>query len=342
MRLLRFVVVAAAVIGAFVSASAKPADAGDDLTAPVCTIESASNYGTMYPRIDGYRDTFQMSFSATDENLEPITVQLLVLIPGEPAIEVFAGPEFQVTSGSGDTLTWNGKDDEGVLVPEELYAFTIKTTDQFGNFSVCQIGVEVDHGKITRTTFTQKASAAESELDRLVGRCSLLRNPSLRDWQGSLGYYSNKKCEDGFNPSRVATANGILVPRAYQNKYHSLQIKAYGGAAKGHAGDEAALFYLKKDIDHDPVLLRWMGSKVGTHAGAKVTKKVGSFIRREEEGEKRPYVAWQVIAVNGLQYDIKNFTVIIEYTGLIDPNDNPRIAHATRPVTGSAKVIFGR
>jgi hypothetical protein len=84
-----------------------------------------------------------------------------------------------------------------------------------------------------------------------------------------------------------------------------------------------------------------MGPKLGTHAGA-TTNNAAAFIRREDAGEKRPYVAWLLIAVNGAHYDVKNFTVVLEYTGLIDRNDGePRVAH--RPVlAGSQRLLAGR
>ena len=321
MRLLRFLLVVGAVIGAFVSA-AKPSSALEDLTAPVCVVDSTSAWSTMYPKADGYRDTYRMTFTVTDEVSAPVKVQLLVLVPGEPSLEVYSEPEYTLPSGSTDTLTWDGRNNGGTIVAERLYGFTVKVSDDAGNFSTCQEGVEVNHARITRTTYKKTISATSSELDRLVGRCSVLRQPSLRGWAGSFGYYSNKKCVDGFGPSRVATANGLLVPKAYQNKYHSMQIKLYGGAAKARPGSEAALLYLKKDVDADPVKLRWMSPRVGTHAGARVSP-AGGFIRRDDNGS--PYVAWQLITINGLQYDVRNFTVVLEYTGLIDPNDTPRV-----------------
>lgn len=342
MRVLRYLLVIGAVIGAFVSA-ARPSSAGVDETAPTCDVESTSNYSTMYPREDGYRDTFSATFSVTDEVSAPVKVQLLVLlppaVPEDPPIEVYSGPEYTLASGATDTLTWDGRKSGGGLADEALHGFTIKVSDEAGNVNTCQIGVTVDHAKLTRTTFKQTVKAADSELDRLVGRCSVLRKPALRGWAGSFGYYSNKKCTDGFKPSRVATANGILVPKAFQNRYHSLQIKLYGGAAKARPGSEAALLYLKKDIEADAVLLRWMAPKLGTHAGAK-TSKTPTFIRRDDNNS--PYVAWQLITINGLQYDVKNFTVVLEYTGLIDPNDDARQTVGLRPRLVKSPLVRAR
>lgn len=333
MRVLRYLLVIGAVIGAFVSA-ARPSSAGVDETPPQCEVESRSNYSTMYPRDDGYRDTFSVTFSVTDEVPAPVKVQLLVLlpppVPEDPPIEVYSEPEYTLASGASDTLTWNGRKNGGGLADEALHGFTIKVSDEAGNVNTCQVGVTVDHAKVTRTTFKKTFRAASTELERLVGKCSVLRKPSLRGWTGSLGYYSNKKCDNGFKPSRVVSANGVLVPKAFQNKYHSLQIKLYGGAAKARPGSEAALLYMKKDIEADSVLLRWMGPKLGTHAGARTGTKTPTFIRLDDN--KSPYVAWNLITVNGLQYDVKNFTVVLEYTGLIDPNDTARASHtAARP-----------
>ena len=46
--------------------------------------------------------------------------------------------------------------------------------------------------------------------------------------------------------------------------------------------------------------------------------------------------------MNGAHYDVKNFTVVLEYTGLIDPNDpSPRTTHRPQ-LTGSERLLAGR
>lgn len=331
MGLLRILLVIVCVVGAAISA--KPSYAGEDTTPPVCAITGTSPE-TFYPREDGYRDRARITFDVSDDSAPfDVNYQLMVLIPDAGGALAYTGPVVTVPNPSfGLELYWDGRDDLGALVPEGPYDLMVHTTDGNGNVEDCHQLFTVDHAKLVKKTFDKTVKAGPSMLDKGVGECSKLAK-GVRGWEGSLGYYSNTRCErdpgpgDEIPPSVVLSINGILVPDAFDNRYHDLTVKLYGGAARSRPISKGILQYVKRLADEAAALAE-VGSRIGTHAGKTVGAK--PFIRRDDFDQ--PYVAWAMLTANGHRYDVKSFTVVLKYTALVDQNERP-VVPSGRPMT---------
>lgn len=313
MRSLRYLLVIGVVVAA--ALSARPSYAGDDLTPPICGVDDFSSYTTFYPSVDGYRDRVSMDYSVSDDFAGDIGVVMWIILPDGSGTIVrgeFDTPASVSNPGSG-TAVWDGRDDTGALVPEGDYLFTLQVTDAAGNISnECQQQVTVDHAQLVKRTFKKTVRAAPSKVDQFVGRCSTLRKPSLRGWTGSLGLYSNTKCNRTGTPSVVVSIHAEFVPQAIQNRYHRLTIKLYGGAATSRPGSKSILQYVDKT--DDPRLAKVMGSSVGTHSGVE-TDNAKAFIRDDGHGNR--YVAWGLAVASGNRYDVRDYTIVLRYTKLV-------------------------
>jgi hypothetical protein len=100
------------------------------------------------------------------------------------------------------------------------YTIEISPSDNSGNITVDKRTVNVSGKKLVPKTLralSVPVGPSPRPTSTAAPGCSRLRRPSLRGWTGSVGYYSNTRCSRGFDASVAATANGINVPKAFQN-----------------------------------------------------------------------------------------------------------------------------
>lgn len=310
MKMVRYSLVVVVVIAMWYDT--RPAYAATDVTPPVVTVNGTPGPNPFYPVQDGYKDTFTVNYTVSDD--QATQIGLFVTITNASA-GVVLQQGFSPSNPTTANFVWNGRNESDALVPAGDYTLTFTANDGTNEATPAVVPVTVSHKHLVTKRFEKTMTAAAAIIPGntpTVGECSVLRRPSLRDWAGSLGYYSNKKCEKTFNKSLVQTIDGWLVPQAFQNRYHSLVIKLYGGAAKARPDSKALIQYLK--ANDDVVQAKFMGSALGTHAGARVDN-ARAFIRHDDFD--RPYVAWGLATANGHWYDVKNFTVVLTYTKLV-------------------------
>jgi hypothetical protein len=206
-------------------------------------------------------------------------------------------------SGLLGKATWDGTNDSGNVVPEGTY--TVVVVDIQGNVASIMRAVTVSHDAGVLRTFRRTMSAAGSLEAKFVGACSTLRKPSLRGWTGSLGYYANTRCgRDTWHASAVSTLHTVRLPRPTNFvRYHDERVDTYGGAARLRPRSTAAVRYLRTDGSW--VSEKVLGSRVGTHAGA----------RRSTSGmvDSGRWLAWGAATAYGNRYDVKGFTVTVRY-----------------------------
>lgn len=200
---------------------------------------------------------------------------------------------------------WDGKNDQGVLVPAGTYR--IHARDDVGNESPSAATITVSHQKLVTRTWKRKVRAKASVIDTYVGRCSALRSPATRGWKGSVGLYANVRCGNkSSNASTAATLHATKLIRA--PRYLSIQVRAYGGASRRAAGSTAFLRYVKvpggttHQVRLRPALRTQMGATLSFPT---------AYIRASDRLFK-----WNVYTNSFNRYDVRDFTVIVRYQTL--------------------------
>lgn len=274
-----------------------------DRTPATATVSMPSSFN---PVVDGYRDVLRYTVTP-NEHMGSVEAQVF-----GPTGAEWTWPAAMV-AGAGEPVVfdWDGRSAfDGSLAPEGRYTVRISLLDAAGNTSTINRLVTVDHARLQTRTFRRTVTAAGSTIDAHVGRCSVLRRPSLRGWSGSLGYYSNKRCRAGSAASQVGTVNGVAVPKAFEGRYGKLAISTYGGAARRYPRSNLGFGVLRAP-DLAVVGLRRLGPALGSHSSG--TLSAANLVH---DRSTHPSVLWSVGSGGGQRYDVKSFTVTLTYTVL--------------------------
>lgn len=265
-----------------------------DRTAPRASSISASPT-TFYPVKDGYKDHTVLSVR-TSEPLDYIAA----LVTNQAGRTVAAGDAHNVNA-SRITFTWNGTNPRRTLVPAGTYYYQWVLRDRAGNTTVTgKRKVVVSDKRLLKRTGTKTVTAAGSFVLNLSGACSELFSPGVRNWAGSVGYYSNYDDCAYYTDSTddlAAAEHAAWLPKAV--KYGSVRINTYGGRALNKYKDHAALLYYTGAGDvtsTGKVLGPAVGWWNGPSAGARFISKTGR-------------VKWAVATQNVNLYDVKKFTL---------------------------------
>jgi len=202
------------------------------------------------------------------------------------------------------TAVWTGLLSGGVPAPAGLYV--VKFEDSDGNASSRVGSVTVSSKKLVTKTWTRTFSPAGTLADSYVGKCSTLREPSLRGWYHSFGYYANTRCASQTSKdSLISTLHVTFLPKAVQ--YVDIHVNAYGGAARAKPGSKARIRYLTTSTDPAKqwASTRTISSTLGTHAG--YTRSTSGLVFKDRS------FGWGIYTGFGYQYDIKSFTVVLHY-----------------------------
>lgn len=309
MRLLRPLALATALAAGTALAGVPTYALEPDTTPPTFTLHG-SGPATFYPVQDSYKDLFTVDYDVSDDQAALIDVE--VVITNGSGTEVYSQTD-QLANPSTTSFGWNGRNQGGSLVPAGAYALSFTATDDSTNVAEpVAVQATVSLKKLVQKKLVKTVKAQGSTVDQIVGRCSRLRKPSLRGWAGSLGYYSNTRCTAGFDASVALTVNVTKVPGAFENRYRSLTIKAYGGAARSRPGSQLLLQYYR-DASDEWVRQKFLGSRVGTHSGARVDN-AKPFVHHDSDGH---WLAWSAMVAKGHRYDVRDFTVVLAYTALV-------------------------
>lgn len=286
-------------------------DYGDFVTAPlhfsfvVDTVAPGSptlstSRATVYPAQDGYADKVTLTVGKQQGAGNVVLVK----------VSNSAGEVVREFRSSRDDATvafpWSGTDGSGHRVPAGGYTIKATVTDRAGNTSTPAMGtVTVIRQRLASRTFNHTYSARSVLTKKWVGACSTLASPSKRGWSGSLGFYSNSKCSRTVDASVVDGLFVARVPAAFA--YRNLTISTYGGAAREANRSVAYVLYRRRDGDFSSPGLMLPG--VGTHAGPTVGGARYVYPDRS--------IGWDVVNIKGSRYDVKSFTVKLDYTVLV-------------------------
>ena len=286
-----------------------------DRTAPV--IESLTlSSDTVYPYHDGYLDSTDIEV-ATDAGA----------VGGSWRVENATGEvvrrgTLQKRPGSNLLVsTWMGEieddDDRWADAPAGDYEVHAEVVDKVGNVSeAAQAPVTAVSQRMVKRRFDLGLRPTDVELQRWVGRCSRLKSPSSRKKRGSIGLYSNLRCD---KPSEglVATANGVYLPPSADGHYRNLELSVTGGRSKRHRN--GALAYLVAYVENPKGRLKGRTQLGSRHREWSVEALGDKMVHARDE---RPYVIWHVALSEGSRYDVDEYRVRGRYHELVDvPTD---------------------
>ena len=209
------------------------------------------------------------------------------------------------------TVTWDGTDEAGHLVPAGTYSLHARATDGAGNTSDWVDGgtLTVDGRRLTTLTWKKAVSATDSLLTSSVGRCSVLRRPSAHLWAESIGLLSGYRCRSRAPAYLlVSTQHRLTVPTvASPGSYRT----ARGQRLRRRRQDQA------QQHGFDALLQQDQRRRSGAH-----DEREGGLPRRVA-GRTPPAVVrsdhtvrWGTYTSAYRQYDVKHFLVTLTYTAL--------------------------
>ncbi len=200
---------------------------------------------------------------------------------------------------ASDTVTWNGRGASGNPVAAGSYTLLAYN----GTEAAAVTGtVRVSLQRLVRKSATVVALPGKA-MWRYVGRCSSLRKPARPGWTGSYLYAANTRCRtQTWNASAVITVHAARVPAA--ERYVSLRVDAFGGAARSAPRSRAAIEYWdepgRKFSD-----FRFSASRLGWHNGPTVpaTRYV----------DAQRLVSWRYMTAYKNKYGVGRFRVVLHY-----------------------------
>lgn len=263
----------------------------------------AWNASTVYPVVDGYRD----SLTVRAVTSEPVArVELRVYSARGTLVRTVATG---ARSSAGPvTLTWNGRAASGRMAAAGVYGFRLGSFDLAGNELItAKRQVSVSLKRLAVRSASRTVDAFASVRARYVGACSLLAHPGRAAWAGSVGYYSAYSCP-GTNPGDdlAAVEHQLTLPAAV--RYGTVRVSAYGGAAVAGYSDMAGLVYVDR-TGATTSTGRLLGPADGWYVGPTVDAAKYLVGGRT--------VRWVTGTVDTDWYDVRSYTVRWTYYVLV-------------------------
>ena len=262
--------------------------------------ELEMKYNALYPQRDGFRDSVYFT-PRVDGGANGYG---LVILDAR-------GDQVKDLGGSA-WKTWLGRNEEGERVSPGRYVVRLVARDASNNTTVVDRPLLVSNKVLVSRTFERTYSPAATMVQRYVGSCSRLAQPSSHGWKGSLGLYSQTTCARPAD-SIVATLHGVHVPRS-ATRYGKYRLSLFGGSAVGRSGAYARFGYLRQPQGRHFEVNRQISGSVTEHRGPERRGERFVFDQRN-----KPYVIWRVALAEGSWYDVKSFTISLDYTALVKP-----------------------
>jgi flagellar hook assembly protein FlgD len=252
---------------------------------------SMSNTGTsLYPYTDGFRDTITPKATTNEAGLLSLTVR-----NGSGA--VVRTVYLSHPGGGTFTLTWNGRNSSGSIVPAGTYTYVIVSQDPALNRRASGLySVVVSLKKLVGTAVATTVTPASSLYQTYIGSCSTIE--ATPEWSGGFEYLSDYYACGVYDGSDLAASeHRFTLPAAV--KYAGISVAATGQEDLPGYGDTAAAFYLDTagDTYGSGVVL---GSSYGT-------RSLGSAPTTLLYNGRTLH--WLAGTVNGAYSDSRSFTV---------------------------------
>ncbi len=256
-----------------------------------------------YPRYDRYRDRLFIHLQSGYAD-RPYGASMTITDADGNLVR-----ERELRPGSFDTQhtwDWNGNDETGAHVAEGLYTIVVRAWDRAGNARQVTRSMRVSYAVKKTVVWRKTFTAADTVLDKTVGRCGTLKRPARATWEGSLGYLSRSGCRRA-EDSVVATTNGVHIKHSPVEEYKGIRITVNGGKSAGETDSYLVLYYL--DRHDDWVARSQLSGTVGKHPGRWYD---GPRAILPDAQDDRPYVIWSAGLAGGAKYDVKSFTVEVK------------------------------
>ena len=203
-----------AVLSGFAAASVRV-----DMAAP--TMSTVTGGGAwFYPYPDSYRDTFAPAFTLS----EAATVTMTVRNSSGVAVR-----SFSLSRPAGRTsITWNGRNNAGALVPAGTYYWTLTAQDPAGNRRATarySVGVSLRH-LVTRTATVTLRGSQFLNAGGSDDSCSRASTTSS-DFE-PYGVWLANVCDSAYGLQLAAARYRFTVPAAIS--YTSLRLDSYGNS----------------------------------------------------------------------------------------------------------------
>lgn len=276
-----------------------------DRTAPA--IAAYTKSGTsIYPTVDGYQDGLR--FRVRPAAWDATDVATFEVRDDSGAVVRTLTPTL-ASATEGYLTSWNGRGEEGAVLAAGTYTVAGILTDAAGNAVEQTAAVELVLKHLVAKTFIKSVTPSTSYAQQFVGRCSFVSRPSKRAWAGSFGLYSNAKCSDGLDASVAETQHGMFVPKAA--RYGNFKVAVYGGAATAKPSSTLNLVYLGKTGTWAYNSL--LSSGLGNHQGP---TRDGNWAVHDQSSDQ-PFVYWGNYTSKSRRYDVKHYTVTLDYQVLV-------------------------
>lgn len=291
-----------------------------DTVAP--DFELSTSFDEFFPQPDGFRDRLLVKLRAENPRREDVTGTVELVDRSGRVVRTMTR-----SADRGVNFDWDGRDDKGDFVPAGRYRIRARLTDAAGNVASRTATVAVSDERLRHLTLHQKLAPSRFLVDSKVGACSRISRPSARGIAGSLGLYSNVRCDRGDAKSMVSTVYAARLPAAV--KYSTVRVDTVGGAARSMPGSLAAFrMFSSKGRWDGPTMMddRW-GLQLGTETRAKKSVRKG-------------HLAWAVVTGGGARYDLGSFVLTLKYVALVPVEKRPQAAsRATAASTRSSVAV---
>lgn len=260
----------------------------------------------VYPVEDGYRDTIFIWARSLDVG----TIRGVVRDPEGNVFDL--GSE---TAGPmGAFLSFGGFDPSLPPPIEGTYAADVTLIDRALNEKSVQLEFEVHAERTVQRLWKRTISAEQAAVrGRLSRYCGWFKKPARSTWTGSIGYRTRDDCRG----SIAGRMNRIVMPESVNDRYGAVRVTATGGRAIGV--DSSRLNIAVSRIGHAGATAytsRFVADgRYGKHPGPWMEEMVSDpayeVFQPWEIQEWALY--WYASARNGDDYDVRSFTVEVEY-----------------------------
>jgi flagellar hook assembly protein FlgD len=260
-----------------------------DLVHPSVT-SVATTYPTVFPIVDGYRDSTHLSARIS----EPATVVIRVL--KSSGATAWSWRAWRSRAGAVSAV-WDGGSSDGHALPAGTYRVQVQATDLAGNRTTAAAkSVSISQRKAVKRTWTHTSTAASVSGGGYQATDSA-STVSFYDpfGSGALRFHASAT-------GRVRTVNRLALRSAVA--YVSVRVDAF---ARGVGGGQAYLAFID-DAGHE-VHGATLSSSTGTHHGH-VASATASLL----DGHK---ARWELVVSGGDTYDVRSFTVTLTYLVLV-------------------------